>query len=174
MPNSAISFNTSGLATATSPGLVGTGAQTFGGAKTFQNGLVFTSASLSDSQATMMGLKQYLHGTTYNGGNAPTVGGVTSVTKGVFIPYQMQDGSWRLKFNIYCNPGGASATATVNGITFTTYQAGCAHDPSNNNTWSFAGCINNTNQISIRSGTSTGALSFSGDVEITSKPTWAY
>lgn len=38
MPNSAISFNTSGLATTTSPGLVGTGAQTFAGVKTFQDG----------------------------------------------------------------------------------------------------------------------------------------
>jgi hypothetical protein len=38
MPNSAISFNTSGLATTTSPGLVGTGAQTFAGKKTLDGG----------------------------------------------------------------------------------------------------------------------------------------
>ena len=40
MGNSAISFNTAGLASTTSPGLVGTGAQTFAGAKTFQDGLI--------------------------------------------------------------------------------------------------------------------------------------
>lgn len=38
MPNSAITFNTSGLATTTSPGLVGTGAQTFAGKKTLDGG----------------------------------------------------------------------------------------------------------------------------------------
>lgn len=38
MSNSAISFNTSGLATPTSPGLVGTGAQTFAGKKTLDGG----------------------------------------------------------------------------------------------------------------------------------------
>jgi len=38
MSNSAITFNTAGLASTTSPGLVGTGAQTFAGKKTFQNG----------------------------------------------------------------------------------------------------------------------------------------
>lgn len=38
MPYSAISFNTSGLATTTSPGLVGTGAQTFAGKKTLDGG----------------------------------------------------------------------------------------------------------------------------------------
>jgi hypothetical protein len=49
MPNSAISFNTSGLATTTSPGLVGTGAQTFAGAKTFQNGLVSNTITAATS-----------------------------------------------------------------------------------------------------------------------------
>lgn len=47
MPNSAISFNTSGLATATSPGLVGTGAQTFAGVKTFNNGISLGNETLS-------------------------------------------------------------------------------------------------------------------------------
>lgn len=40
MPNSAITQQVQGLASATSPGLVGTGAQTFAGAKTFQDGLI--------------------------------------------------------------------------------------------------------------------------------------
>jgi len=38
MPNSAITFNTAGLASASSPGLVGTGAQTFAGKKTLDGG----------------------------------------------------------------------------------------------------------------------------------------
>lgn len=38
MANSAITFNTTGLASTTSPGLVGTGAQTFAGKKTLDGG----------------------------------------------------------------------------------------------------------------------------------------
>lgn len=49
MPNSAITFNTAGLASATSPGLVGTGAQTFAGAKTFQNGVVSNTITAATS-----------------------------------------------------------------------------------------------------------------------------
>lgn len=45
MPNSAISFNTSGLATTTSPGLVGTGAQTFAGDKTFNGNIGIGTSS---------------------------------------------------------------------------------------------------------------------------------
>lgn len=51
MSNSAISFNTAGLASATSPGLVGTGAQTFAGDKTF-NGLVNASGGVLQSGLT--------------------------------------------------------------------------------------------------------------------------
>ena len=47
MPNSAITFNTAGLASATSPGLVGTGAQTFAGVKTFNNGISLGNETLS-------------------------------------------------------------------------------------------------------------------------------
>ena len=46
MPNSAITQQVQGLATTTSPGLVGTGAQTFGGAKTFQDGIVAPSTAV--------------------------------------------------------------------------------------------------------------------------------
>jgi len=45
----------------------------------------------SDADATRMGLKQYLHGTSYNGGISPTVTGIGSVStilRAVFIPYQ--------------------------------------------------------------------------------------
>ena len=64
-------FNTSGLATTTSPGLVGTGAQTFAGAKTFQDGIVAPSTAV---------------GTVYSGTYTPTftaVSGGAAGTPGV-------------------------------------------------------------------------------------------
>lgn len=187
MPNSAITFNTSGLATDTSPGLVGTGAQTFAGAKTFNNGLEFTTASLSDAQATRLGLKQYLHGTTYNGGIAPTVtlnaggGSLSGVQRAVFMPYQMQDGTWRLKFNVAVVLDAVSRTQVsiaVNGITSKNAAATQAICAFGNNTSAYValqGVDANTN-ILYWHGASTSATNFrfSGDIELDSKPTWAY
>jgi hypothetical protein len=45
MTSSALTGNTSGLATATSPGLVGTGTQTFAGKKTFSTGALISGDS---------------------------------------------------------------------------------------------------------------------------------
>lgn len=186
MSNSAISFNTAGLASTTSPGLVGTGAQTFAGAKTFNNGLEFTTASLSDVQATRLGLKQYLHGTTYNGGIAPTVtlnaggGSLSSVTRAVFMPYQMQDGTWRLKFNVNVLLDAVARTQVsiaVNGITSKNAgtQSISAHGNNSSAYVAIQGIDANTNIFNWY-GASSFATSyrFSGDIELESKPTWAY
>ena len=183
---SALTGNTSGLASATSPGLVGITTQTFAGSKTFQDGLAFTSASLSDVQATILGLKQYLHGTTYNGGNAPTVtcsqsAGYTT-TRGVFIPYQMQDGTWRLKFNavgVFTAATLTNFSVTVNGIATKNisgnYQSVtgwglAAASPANQ---AYIASNGNTFVIIFASQSQNGFI-ISGDIELNSKPTWAY
>jgi len=188
MANSAITFNTAGLASATSPGLVGTGAQTFAGAKTFNNGLVFAASSLSDAQATLMGLKQYLHGTAYNSGISPTVTSAQagfSVIRSVFVPYQTQDGAWRLRFNI-----AASFTASIisvvsvsiNGVVsknLTQYFQpvfGVFYTVSGTNGFyqSYAGVNNGTLTCQLTSTNNVNGVAFSGDIELDSKPTWAY
>ena len=191
MPNSAISFNTAGLASATSPGLVGTGAQTFAGAKTFQNGLVFPASSLSDEQATILGLKQYVHGTAYNGGIAPTVTCAQSgftVARAVFVPSQMQAGTWRLRFNIEASFTSATVTVIimlVNGVVFkdissrTDAMACCGFWGGLDTPVPRAFAYNsnsNRNEINVRSSSAVGAVGayVSGDVELESKPTWAY
>lgn len=82
--------------------------------------------ALTDAQATALGMKAYFHGTTYNGGNAPTVSGSGfSNLRSLFIPYQMQDGTWRMRFNIRGgNSNLASVSIVVNGVSFQTeYQA---------------------------------------------------
>lgn len=138
---------------------------------------------INDGIATQLGQKQYLHGTTYAGGNAPTVGGtdVSAVTRGVFIPYKMQDGTWRLKFNVKITTSSQQTTDfTVNGITSKNVaglEQAFAFAQSNNTDFplAFGYIANNTNSfnLSIASSAAT-SWSASGDIELESKPTWAY
>ena len=46
----------------------------------FAGGVAVLSSALDDATATQLGLKQYLHGTTYNGGIAPTVTAGSGIT----------------------------------------------------------------------------------------------
>lgn len=183
MSNSAITQQVQGLATPTSPGLVGTGAQTFGGVKTFNGGLVFAASSLSDAQATILGLKQYLHGTTYNGGIAPTVTcgqAGFAVGRAVFVPYQMQDGSWRLKFNITSNFTSATITSVTVSIAGISFKTGTIQSVSSlflsnvNPSRSYANPTTGDVLVSITVSSTAAGVNISGDVELDSKPTWAY
>ena len=125
-----------------------------------------------------MGLKQYLHGTTYNGGNAPTVAGtnVSSVTRGVFIPRQMQDGTWRLAFNVQIVSSSVTAVSpTVNGVTSNT-AARQSFNASNSgiSLGANAAIDANTNIFTLASTAASTSWYFSGEIELASKPTWAY
>ena len=132
---------------------------------------------------TALGLMQYRHGTTYNGGNAPTVsyiagGGTATINRCVFVPYQMSDGIWRIKFNIDVSLSATTRTAVtvqINGITAATatqavvgFLTGSVVPPravlgsaSNQITCDFASNI-------------VDSIRLSGDLELALKPTWAY
>jgi hypothetical protein len=139
------------------------------------------NTNLDSAAATRLGLKQYLHGTSYNGGNAPTVSGTGYTnSRSVFIPYQMQDGTWRLKFNIYGNVSSSSRTSytvSINGVTFksghkqsisgSSLDAGTGINPGN-------AYAETTTLYVYHSTFTTDRYGFSGDVELESKPTWAY
>jgi hypothetical protein len=134
---------------------------------------------------------QYLHGGSYNGGNAPTItlsstapaGGVlAAVVRSIFIPYQMNDGTWRVKFNTVIGMSSPSArtnlTFAVAGLTFkslsTWSQAITATELS-----SVVACQafvdQGSNNFEINHvSTSAANYVFYGDVELDSKPTWAY
>jgi hypothetical protein len=138
--------------------------------------------SMTDAEATRMGLKTYSHGTTYTGSpNSPTVTGVnvTGINSSSFMPYQKQDGTWWLKFNVWFT---SSAQHTVDfnvaGILFTgqsvsTYSC----NASLANTASTGRTSINDNLIYCRS-YSTGftgtSWTVSSDAPLASKPTWAY
>jgi len=143
---------------------------------------------MDDTTATRLGLKQYLHGTTYNGGNAPTVtlafggGTLTSVTRALFVPYQMQDGTWRLKFNAILAPSSTSRISVqfaVFGVVAknVSYQAIIATTTAASQlTTGYATPGTGTIMVADHNGAAVTSTfySFSGDIELDSKPTWAY
>lgn len=159
----------------------------WGAATDTQSGLLVPVASMGDALATTLGLKQYLHGGSYNSSLAPTVslysggGTLTAVTRASFVPYKMQDGAWRLKFNLVTSLSSAARTATileVVGVTFknvsSNYQAVAGMGSSAVPPYQTY-VIPNTGRIEMDCPSTTiGAMYVSGDVELESKPTWAY
>ncbi len=144
-----------------------------------------TPTAMTDAVATSLGLKQYVSGTNYNGGISPTITATNwTTTRGVFVPSQMQDGSWRLKFNFRGSRTTGSISnylITVNGVTFKNVAnflqavsfglGNLAADSSVG--WGCANPNAATIQLFFTSNDPTYAL-VSGDVELESKPTWAY
>ena len=144
--------------------------------------------SLDNATATRMGLKSYSHGTTYNGGNAPTIsaGNAQSglvVNTSAFIPYQMQDGSWRLKFNFNISYTSTIYSATlVAGIGVnSSHPQAISIAPGDGNTLATFEQIPTAVYLSTTStyfgnrfSVAMTKFAFSGDIALTAKPTWAY
>lgn len=148
-----------------------------------------TNTSLDNAAATRLGFKTYSHGTTYNGGIAPTVtlssggGTLTTVHQADFIPYQMQSGSWGMKFRIDITVSSAARTeASIDVVGVVTKNSGSILGQSfagSNNTAaayisrSFAAPNGNNFKI-VHASQTTTAYSYTGDIALESKPTWAY
>lgn len=139
-----------------------------------------TNSNLDDGTATRLGLKQYVHGVTYNNGVTLSLTSAQAgfvVNRAVFIPYQMQDGTWRLKWNIRVNITSATLTAltmTLNGVVFNDSWA-CSGLWGGNALGVRAFVNAGANTLTVESSSvTTSAASHSGDVELTAKPTWAY
>ena len=132
-------------------------------------------SQLDNATATQLGLKQYLHGTTYNGGIAPTVTGATVITRAVFIPYQTQGSEWRLRCNMDLNvSSGTSQTITINGVVFKSGINGAMAFSANVVTAAILHSDSAAATISCTFASAITNLRISGDVELNSKPTWAY
>jgi len=144
-----------------------------------------TNTNLDNASATRLGLKQYLHGTTYNGGNAPTISAgadissIGTVVRGLFIPYQMQDNTWRMRFTFYVS-GATSVASTshfiaIAGILFKNVSNFYQMVASDVGIFSQGLAFPNTNTIRFSSISSIPTDYYcAGDVELNSKPTWAY
>jgi hypothetical protein len=146
-------------------------------------GLLPPPTSMDNTLATVLGHKTYSHGTTYNGGNAPTIsysaggGSISSVNHSYFIPYQTQDGSWRLKFDFSLSVSSTSRTffeVSVAGLDFANASNISVGGGSVavHNAFTFGGA-SGLMQANHSSGTFS-TYRWSGDVSIAAKPTWAY
>ena len=140
------------------------------------------NTELDNVTATRLGLKQYVHGTTYNGGNAPTVtlfaggGTLSSISNSSFIPYQLQDGSWRIRISVYAIVSSAVRTVTtfsINGMTFGATEAGFGFISTTVALQLYTTASDSKINCDHTSATNT-QYAFSGDFKLASKPTWAY
>ena len=140
----------------------------------------FSLSSLDNATATRMGLKVYLGGTNYNGGISPTLQGTPpgySAQRIALIPYQVQDGSWRMKFNIaYTMTSSTVADFTgIIGVTLISTQQTCSPSTQTGASISpLVASIGSASGFVFRFNTAVTGVLMSGDIEIASKPTWAY
>jgi hypothetical protein len=158
-------------------------------ATTSQRGLLPPVTSMSDTLATSLGYKSYHHGTTYNGGNAPTItlssggGTLSSVQQGSFTPYQIQNGDWRCKFNVIVTVSSTSRTGIILAIAGITFKntggtpGGQAIAAGEDGATTFYRAFADKNAGTItyyHASNTTQFYMFSGDVALESKPSWAY
>lgn len=185
-------FTTGAAAGAAAIGIVTTGTQTLAGAKTFTGNASFSAdfliapTALANASSTILGQKEYFHGTTYNGGIAPTVtlvsggGTLSSVGRAVFIPYQMQSGTWRMRFNMNATLSSTLRTGATFGINGVTFQSTVDQEVSGGVETAAAlinssNTTNNTSNVTISHASAAAtAYLIAGDVELASKPTWAF
>lgn len=142
---------------------------------------------LSDEVATRMGLRVYNSDLAGVDGPNVDMDGSTNISQADFIPYQTQDGSWRMRFNLSIRRGSVlstAATITISGISFednvTNRQVVAVHLYNSSSSISSQGAVDlqycnpGTNTIIVnRNGSNFNHCDASGDVKIAGKPTWA-
>lgn len=135
------------------------------------NARLFDPTALTDAEATRLGLKEYTQADVTITSN---VSGFTGA-QGIFIPYQMQSGLWRMRFTLFGNHNAGSLFSIfLAGVTFRTgviQQLNYAG--SGESTVGRADVTGGTNNIEVDpAGTATNTR-ISGDVGLDAKPTWA-
>jgi len=145
-------------------------------------------SSMGDVLATQLGYKVYQHGTSYNSGVAPNItmtgggGTLSSVVRSAFVPYMVQDGTWRLSISFVVTVSSTARTAAtfaINAVTFKNTSSwnqplwAQNYDGSVGTLYAFAATNTSNVQVNHASATTT-AYGFTGDVELNSKPSWAY
>ena len=141
--------------------------------------------SMTDALATQLGYKVYEDGTTYNGGNAPTVaytvgpGSLSSILFSSFRPYQTQSGNWRLAgeftAQMLTTEVREEVSFTINSVTSSTVQAQPVIATASPGRAPVRCRFLSTGafQIALASGT-TNIYYVAFDVELGAKPNWAY
>ena len=107
-----------------------------------------------------------------NGDFIATAGGWTTGYSAL-IPYQMDDGSWRVKGNIYGGTGSITAlTLTISGITGVGFIIACSVMANANVVTGARKEASSSNFQAYSNGAGT-AYTFSFDIPLASKPVWA-
>ena len=138
---------------------------------------------MSDATATMLGLKSYSAGTAYNGGGTPTFSTTPAgfvLLFSQFMPYQMQDGKWRLRMSLSYNATSATnldlflnvgllSTLTSSYALYAAPTSGIVPVMSE---IGYASSV--LSQIIARTASACNGANISGDIALDIKPTWAY
>lgn len=165
----------------------GDGAKYLKGDGTWDPGTAVLPTAMSDSSASALGYKTYYHGTTYNGGIAPTItlaaggGSLSSVIRGEFTPVQRQDGTWKLIFHIGVSVSSTSrtnATLAINAVTFkNTANFFQPFAPMASTAISLQQCYADPNTANLsfnHAASTTTAYYATGEAILESKPSWVY
>ncbi|MFM2009546.1 MAG: hypothetical protein RIR02_1496 [Pseudomonadota bacterium] len=153
------------------------------------------TGSLDNATATQLGLKTY-YADKAGGGNdiayynsvkatispSTNMSVIGNVRGARLIPYQTQAGEWRLKITLYIDSLTTSSatghSVTINGVTFknaTNWFQGMAGQQDVGTVVSAYAAPNTSRLDIVTSAVSTPTgMGWSGDVELDSKPTWAY
>ena len=139
--------------------------------------------SMTDAEATRLGLKVYSHGVTYTGSpNSPTItltgggGTLSSITYSHFLPYQIQDGTYRLRMSFRAfvsSTARTTASFAIAGVAFPALDQPLAGNTAGAAPTTYVVAASSTVVVGHSSST-TDTYMISGDVALASKPTWAY
>lgn len=144
---------------------------------------------MTDAEATRLGLRIYHVNGTYNGGVTIVAGGnrnpsFPTSNRSHLIPFQVNDGSWMLKFRLYWNTNPGTDTSTVLTLTDVStvglntggqYVYGATQiDQVNDHGASHVGDADlATFQIAYPS-SSEDTFAMAGEIMLERKPNWAY
>lgn len=136
--------------------------------------------SMGDDLATQLGLKQYITGVTYNASTQITFSSTPagwSLTHAYFIPYKVQDGSWRCRVNINASwTSTATPSVSINLEALSSTQPAYA-SAATTAAYSYGFITRSGSQASTiewRYGAAQTGGTWSADFVLNAKPTWAY
>ena len=139
--------------------------------------------SMTNAEATRLGLKSYSAGTAYNGGGTPTFSTTPAgfvLLFSQFMPYQMQDGKWRLRMSFSYNATSATnLDLFLNVGLVSTHTSGYALYAAPTSgivpVMSEIGYVSSVlSQIIARTASACNGANISGDFALDIKPTWAW
>lgn len=139
-----------------------------------------TPKTMGRAHATSFGHMTYHHDSEYKDSKKLTVsvdtGGPAQIIGSEIIPYQMNDGSWRLRFNINLQLKTASPSVGIKmtGITYKESHSQTVTVNTSHTTWSTGRTVQGSDRFDNYAGSAQIYWNVSGDIELESKPTWAW